>query len=97
MTRISFDVTDAEYSLIEAIVERGEKFAAEHGIDFSSLDMIMDLEACHANGTPLDFSRLLEFPDADFGHDLFGIRKYTDRDTGQLTDCFLPRCARPRG
>lgn len=51
----------------------------------------MDIRACHANGTPLRLEELLRADDGNFGHDVFGIRRYIDRTTGQLTDCFLPR------
>ena len=52
----------------------------------------MDLEAAHCNGMPLDFDQLLEFPLADFAHDVVGIHNHIDRDTGKLLDCFVPRC-----
>jgi hypothetical protein len=29
--------------------------------------------------------------DANFTHDVFGIRKYLNRETGELTMCFVPR------
>ena len=54
----------------------------------------MDVTACHANGTKLDLEKLLNFPDFDFLHDVAGIRNCIDRETGKLTKCFLPRCAR---
>lgn len=59
--------------------------------------ILMDLSACHANGCPLDFKRLLAFPDFDFAHDIFGINQRIDRETGQLRNCFVPRCAKPEG
>jgi hypothetical protein len=54
----------------------------------------MDLEAVNSNGCPLDFQSLLDFPNFDFGHDIYGIGKHIDRTTGKLQDCFLPRCAK---
>ena len=59
--------------------------------------LLMDLTACHANGTPLDLAAMLAAPDADFGHDVGGISRYIDRTTGKLTDCFVPRYAAREG
>ena len=42
----------------------------------------------------LDLQKLLDAPDGDFGHDVFGIRRHINRQTGELENCFLPRCAR---
>lgn len=67
-----------------------EKF----GIEYDRLSATMDIEACHCNGMPLDLAKLLAAPDADFGHDVFGIRRYLDRTTGWIADRFVPRCAR---
>lgn len=59
-------------------------------------DYMMDLEACHCNGCPLDIEKLEKADDFNFTHDVFGIVGHLDRRTGQLTRCFLPRCARPQ-
>lgn len=59
-----------------------------------SITMFMDLDAVHSNGTPLDFQKLLAFGEADFAHDMFGIRYNIDRTSGKLLNCFLPRCAK---
>jgi hypothetical protein len=55
---------------------------------------VMDIEACHCNGCPLDLERLLAAQDYDFAHDVFGIARHIDRSTGELTGCFEPRFAR---
>jgi len=89
----SFTATKSERELVTSIVERAAKIAASHGISFSKIDTTMDLIACHANGCPLDFVKLLAAPDADFGHDVFGIRRHIDRGDGTLRDCFSPRCS----
>lgn len=54
----------------------------------------MDLEATNCNGCPLNFQKLLDFPDFDFNHDIAGIRRHIDRSTGRLGDCFSPRCSK---
>jgi hypothetical protein len=54
----------------------------------------MDLEACHTHGCPLDLDRMAEARQGDVLHDIAGIRRHLDRETGELTDCFVPRFAR---
>jgi len=58
-------------------------------------ELIMDLCACHCNGTPLDLHKLLSADLATFGHDILGISRHLNRTTGRLGGCFLPRCASP--
>ena len=59
----------------------------------SKLSVEMDITAAHL-ASPLDLDRFLEFEDLDFYHDICGIRENIDRRTGELKNCFLPRCAR---
>lgn len=89
---ISFKATREEYELINHIIDRAEKL--DPSID--RMEMSMDLSACHANGCPMDFQKLLDAPNFDFAHDLAGINRHIDRTTGELMDCFIPRCAKPQ-
>ena len=86
---VSFAASKDEYGTITAIVMR----AVAEGIvpKGHTFDAIMDVTACHANGCPLRLDELLQGALADFAHDVLGIRRYIDRSTGQLTECFLPR------
>lgn len=59
--------------------------------DGSRISRIMDLEACHANGCPLDLTKLAGFDDFNLLHDVCGIASHLDRKTGKLTGHFLPR------
>lgn len=54
---------------------------------------VMDIDACHSNGCSLQLDKLLNADDANFAHDVFGIRRFIDRTTGKLDGCFLPRSA----
>lgn len=90
---INFRTTPDEFKLIGLVVVRAASFA--HRYDYLRRDLLMDLTACNANGMPLDFEKLLSFDDFSFTHDVLGIRRYINRDTGQLTGFFVPRCARP--
>lgn len=53
--------------------------------------MFIDLAVCHRSCVKLDFKRWLEADDFNFIHDVAGIAKHMDRNTGELTDCFMPR------
>ena len=61
---------------------------------YPAQDVEMDIIATHANGCPLRLDQLLNARDGDFAHDIFGIRRFLDRQTGQLKGSFLPRFSR---
>ena len=82
---VEFNVTNYESKIIGKIIKRAN----------GALDMRMDLEAVHSNGCPLDFAKLLEFPEFDFQHDVSGIHMHIDRKTGKLVNHFCPRCSKP--
>ena len=76
------------------IAARAVKLAHLEGIDYDQICCEMDLTAAHANGCRLDLERLLASPDRDFGHDVFGIRRFLDRRTGKIApEVFDPRCS----
>lgn len=60
---------------------------------YERINLIMDLTAADGvNGNaPLDWARLIKADDFNFMHDLGGISRHLDRDTGRLGDCFVPR------
>jgi hypothetical protein len=89
---ISFQVSKQDNKLIGLIADR----AIENRKPYRGYkrDLVMDLTACHANGTPLKLYELLRADDFDFQHDIFGIREHLNRTTGKLKDYFLPRYAR---
>lgn len=89
---IDFSITKDEQKLVTKIARRAAKMAKEADIEYDQKTADMDICACHKNGCPLDLKKLLAFPDADFGHDVFGIRKYINRETGKLERGFFPRC-----
>lgn len=83
---IQFNISKEDSALVSAIVDRA---AAMQKID--RMAMHMDLTACHANGCPMDFQRLLDADNFNFSHDVAGINRHINRETGKLEDCFLPR------
>lgn len=90
---MSFVVAAEDRKPLDAVVDRAEGLALLNGR--RRFDLWMDLAVVNANGCPLDFERLAEFPDFDFAHDVVGIQMHLDRTTGQLGRCFVPRCAKP--
>lgn len=87
---VRFDATRTELDLMVKIAERFERCRWPA----SRLDLLMDLEACHCNGQPLDLIALYEAAsDADLVHDVAGISRHIDRATGRLGNCFVPRYA----
>jgi len=90
-----FTASKFETKLIVKIAQRAGGMAKKLGFGYAYQTALMDIEACHCNGCPLDLQKLLDAPDSDFGHDVFGIRRFLDRRTGKLGSCFLPRTAMP--
>lgn len=92
--QISFKTTKEELDIIGKIANRATALADRLGFYYDPLEVQMDLAAAHSNGNPLDFEGLMAAGDGDFAHDVFGIRRHIDRDTGRLMDCFVPRYSR---
>lgn len=88
---VSFETTKKDGKLIRQIVGRAMALAAEYKVEYPRQDCEMDITACHANGNRLDLQRLLAADEFNFSHDVFGIRRHINRQTGQLKDCFVPR------
>lgn len=91
---LKFDTTLEEMELVQKISKRAFAMYKEAGSKASLLEISMDITACHANGCPLNLWKLLRFPEYDFLHDITGIARHIDRNTGRLKDCFVPRSAR---
>lgn len=91
----SFEVSAVDAVLIRKIARRAwkELQAARHHDRFSQMDVEMDVTATHANGCPLRLEALLAADGFNFAHDILGLRRHLDRNTGALLDCFRPRFA----
>lgn len=85
-------LTKQDVEKVKKIVDRIMDYQEDVGLKRSRMDWHMDIEAAHIN-CKLDLDRLLSFDDGNFGHDVFGIMRHLNRNTGALMDCFLPRCA----
>lgn len=93
MSRINWNTTKAEDAIIQKIMERAVKLARKHNVEYEGSDVMMDITACHMNGTPLDLKKLLNADDANFAHDVWGIRRHINRENGKIENCFVPRMA----
>lgn len=89
--------TKEESDLISKIATRALKIARKHGDDVDALDIQLDLIAVHCNGCPLRLADLLKAQPFDFTHDVFGIHRNIDRQSGWLMNQFLPRYAQRKG
>lgn len=92
---INWRVTEGEHQLIVDIAFRASALARRFAVDYPQRDAIMDVTAVHANGNPLRLAELAAADEQNFGHDVFGIRRHLNRETGKLENCFSPRFSRP--
>jgi len=93
---INFDytnITKDDLMLVAKIARRASVLFAIAGIDRDLLTINMDIMAAH-QVCPLDLDVLDGFDDGDFNHDIAGIYRHLNRETGALEGCFVPRCAR---
>ncbi len=96
---VKFDISGEDRVLVRLISHRVVDALISQGITKVSwrefnLETRMDLTAVHANGCPMDFDRLLNTDKTTLLHDVGGIARHIDRDTGKLTGNFRPRTAR---
>lgn len=84
--------TRHEATLIQVIAKRATGLLP----NVSIMQVAMDVSAVHLNGCPLRLEELAEAENFHFAHDVVGILRHLDRETGQLRDCFVPRYAVPR-
>ena len=91
---MNFRATKAEFELMNAIADRAVRAASAAGVSYGKQDALMDINACHSNGCPLKLDELLNADGFNFNHDVFGIRRHLNRETGKLEGFFLPRFAR---
>ena len=79
-------------AILTKIVDRAETLYRRHGIQDRRETILMDLFAADMH-MPLDLASLLAADDANFAHDVLGIRRHMDRTSGSLSDFFVPRFA----
>ena len=89
-----FNATRDELLTIAKIADRAWRIDWLRKSYARKSDIVMDLDAVHSNGNPLLLDDLLAADDFNFAHDMSGICRKLDRNTGQLTDHFSPRFSR---
>ncbi len=83
-------ISEKDDKLINVIANRAMRL---NGIgEYDLMTCQMDLCAAHAD-VGLDLKKLFQANDFDFMHDIAGIANNMNRDTCELENCFLPRCA----
>ncbi len=80
--------TPADLRQIHAIAKR-----AAHELNRDLISTSLDLEACHGV-CPLDLAGLLSAHPVNLAHDIGGISRHLNHDTGRLDDEFCPRYAK---
>ena len=89
-------MANVEFSMnIEQIGRACDRYEAMPGNKrgYQRMNLVMDLSAADGvNGNdPLDWERLLAADDFNFMHDLVGISRHMNRETGVVGDFFVPR------
>lgn len=78
-------------ALILKIVDRAMALCDANGVrSVKPMDVLMALTLVN-DRTPLRLEALLHADDLNFTHDVFGILRHIDTETGALRDCFCPR------
>lgn len=90
MDTVAFNCTREETLLCGKIADRADALGMLTGA-YDRMACLMDLDATHSNGCPLDFEKLLAFENPSFIHDMAGIANTIDRETGKLEHFFCPR------
>jgi len=88
----NFELSPAEFAAVEIIINRFERLAGP--LRQERWGLIMDISACHNGACPLELERMAAAEDEDLAHDVAGIYRHFDRETGMLTECFTPRFAK---
>lgn len=88
----NFNINRTDADLIETILQRFEKLAG--GVGRERAGLYMDMVACHNGACPLDLEAMAKGRDLDLAHDVAGIYRHYDRETGELTGYFSPRFAK---
>ena len=92
MIEHSFKIGQDDFNHVETILQRYERLAGP--LRQERCGVMMDLIACHTGPCALDFAAMAEGRDLDLAHDVAGIYRHFNRETGNLDDCFSPRFAK---
>lgn len=96
MNKQSRKLLRQDVALIAQIADRAvavAKAASHETTDVPSFMRVFMCVGMAHQRSPLDLDRLLHGPLTDFTHDVFGIMRHIDLETGYMRDCFVPRYA----
>lgn len=93
MAILNWKTSPEDRATIVQIAERAVSVYSVYGQDVDQEEVEMDITATHNNGTPLRLSEMLAADDFNLMHDIGGIYKHINRDTGKLEGFFVPRFA----
>lgn len=86
---ITWSTSKEDFETICKIVKRARAL----GVNREVMALNMDISAAHEN-CPLKLEDLLKADDFNFLHDVYGIIRHLNRQTGELENLFLPRFAK---
>ena len=87
------ELTPAQNTLLELITDRYKRLCVTALADAApDSELRLAFLICHKS-IPLEFARLQDFDDMNFMHDVLGILRHTNTESGEVEDCFVPRCA----
>jgi len=93
-----YDDTTDEQTLILKIAQRASALASALAstlaIRYTVVDAALDITCVHQDNGGLKLAELLNTDDGNFGHDVFGIRRFLDRSSKHLGGQFSPRFSR---
>lgn len=87
-------VSAADHALILLIADRAKRVIPS-ALSFDKMSLVMDLSAAHLD-VGLRLQELAHADDFNFNHDIAGIVRHMNRETGKLENFFLPRFAARR-
>lgn len=89
MMSINWDISPADQNRMDVVKKR---LSALGYTGAYATELCMSVQAPHANGTHLNLEQLIKLDDRSFLHDVFGLDRHVSRETGQIENCFVPRC-----
>lgn len=92
---IKFDASIEEIKYIRTIADRAFSAGIYSQKESSIHKVMLDVTAVHCNGCRLDLAELARADAINFAHDVAGIRRHLDRETGQLLNQWTPRYLAP--
>lgn len=78
--------------IISEIGNRALDLYADHDIPDDKMTVVTDIDRAHQD-IPLNLLALRDCDDLTFAHDIDGIRRHMNRQTGKLENCFVPSTA----